>query len=460
MKIFKRVLIIICIIIYFGINKSLAVTGTVKASAVRVREKPDTNSNIITNVYENDIVEVLEDNGEWCKIKSNNLLGYVKKEFLSLSSKNIADSNSTINNSSDNVNNVSNSTNNNATENNLENNATENNLANNDEIQNNTEINYVTNGKVNMRILPSMTSKTVAQLENGKQVTKVSEICNWVKITDGTMQGWVIKAKLVENNNSQSSATQKEEKPKEEIPKEQPVETNKENSTETNINKNGKIKVETAKVRKTPSTSAEIVGTLDYNDDVTIIAEEGDWYKITSNEISGYVSKKLVTISVSSRSLVENRKEEDSSCISKEENQNVTESLSNVTEKGSKTFKVVDYAKQFLGTSYVSGGKTPESGFDCSGFTKYVFSNFGYSLGNTAASQNNLGTEVAKEDMKPGDLILFYDEGKNKIGHTGIYTGDGNFIHAANASRGVVTDNLNTNSYYNSRFVVAKRIIE
>lgn len=106
------------------------------------------------------------------------------------------------------------------------------------------------------------------------------------------------------------------------------------------------------------------------------------------------------------------------------------------------------------------GGKTPTSGFDCSGFTKYVFSNFGFSLGSTAASQTNLGTEILRENLQVGDLILFYNEGKTSIGHTGIYIGNGDFIHAANPKRGVVIDNLNTNSYYNERFVSARRIVE
>ena len=70
------------------------------------------------------------------------------------------------------------------------------------------------------------------------------------------------------------------------------------------------------------------------------------------------------------------------------------------------------------------------------------------------------GTEIARENLMPGDLILFYDEGKTKIGHTGIYISNGDFIHAANPTRGVVTDNLNTNSYYNTRFITARRIVE
>ena len=115
---------------------------------------------------------------------------------------------------------------------------------------------------------------------------------------------------------------------------------------------------------------------------------------------------------------------------------------------------------QFIGYPYVSGGKTPESGFDCSGFTKYIFSNFGFTLGATAASQNSVGREVSRDSLIAGDLLLFYDEGKTKIGHTGIYIGNGDFVHAANSKRGVVTDNINTSSYYDERYITARRIVE
>ena len=122
--------------------------------------------------------------------------------------------------------------------------------------------------------------------------------------------------------------------------------------------------------------------------------------------------------------------------------------------------EVADLALKYKGYKYVVGGKNPESGFDCSGFTRYIYLQFGYSLGNTAASQNNIGVEVERSNLKEGDLILFYDEQKIKIGHTGIYISNGDFIHSANPERGVVIDNINTNSYYNERYIVAKRIVE
>lgn len=106
------------------------------------------------------------------------------------------------------------------------------------------------------------------------------------------------------------------------------------------------------------------------------------------------------------------------------------------------------------------GCSTPEKGFDCSGFTRYVFGHFGFTLGQVAADQTSLGDVVGREGLQIGDLILFYNDGKSKIGHCGIYMGSGDFIHSANPQRGVVTDNLNTNSYYSERFVTARRIVK
>lgn len=140
------------------------------------------------------------------------------------------------------------------------------------------------------------------------------------------------------------------------------------------------------------------------------------------------------------------------STVSQEENEKLEAILNNSGNE------IANFANQYLGYNYVSGGKTPNTGFDCSGFTKYVYSNFGITLDSTAASQaNNSGTAVSREDLQPGDLILFQDDAKTKIGHCGIYIGDNTFIHAANPNRGVVTDKLEGNSYYSPRYVSAYR---
>ena len=458
MKKIKKIFILILIILYFLITTSVADTGKVNTQAVRIRESADINSNILTNIYLNDEVEILENNGEWCKVRYNNTEGYVKTEFLEIE----GDSN-TSNNSNTAV-----ITQENQTETNNENIQDQNNVnqvtqdnvnETNNTIQDNTsQTQYVLTAQTNMRTMPNIISNIVVVLEQGKQVTTIVEFNNWIKVTDGSNIGWVPKVKLLAQEQV-SSTNEVPNNAEEGDTQENVTEETNQVEEENNINKPGIVTVETANVRESASTSATIIGFLDYNDTVTITKEEGDWYYVEGEEISGYVSKNLISTNVSSRSLTEERKNDnDTTVIDQDINNNLTEALSN--QNNQKGNQIAEYAKQFLGCSYVSGGKTPSSGFDCSGFTKYVYSNFGYTLGNTAATQNNLGKDVNIEDIAIGDLILFYDEGKTKIGHTGIYIGDGNFVHAANASRGVVTDNLNTNSYYNTRIVSIKRMAE
>lgn len=115
--------------------------------------------------------------------------------------------------------------------------------------------------------------------------------------------------------------------------------------------------------------------------------------------------------------------------------------------------KIVAKAKTYLGAPYVWGGNTP-AGFDCSGFTQYVFSQFGISLPHSAAAQAALGEPVSKADLQPGDLVFFDTEGG--ISHVGIYIGDDQFIDAA--STDVEIDNVDDPYYWGSRFVCACRI--
>ena len=109
-----------------------------------------------------------------------------------------------------------------------------------------------------------------------------------------------------------------------------------------------------------------------------------------------------------------------------------------------------------VGTRYRSGGASP-SGFDCSGFTMYLYAKLGYSLPHSATAQyKNCGYAVAKADLQPGDLVFFSDS-SHAIGHVGIYIGNGQIIHARYSVGKVMIDSLSA-SYYASRYVGAKRI--
>ncbi len=119
---------------------------------------------------------------------------------------------------------------------------------------------------------------------------------------------------------------------------------------------------------------------------------------------------------------------------------------------------VVAAAYAFRGTRYVMGG-TSRSGFDCSGFVRYILSNAGgVEMPRTAVEQYYNGTPIATKDLQPGDLVFFKNTYKHGISHVGIYAGEGKFIHAANAHKGVRMDNL-SDSYYVAHFAGARRVL-
>jgi len=108
-----------------------------------------------------------------------------------------------------------------------------------------------------------------------------------------------------------------------------------------------------------------------------------------------------------------------------------------------------------IGTTYKFGG-TSTAGFDCSGFTKYVFTKVGLTLPRTSKAQFQVGTAVARNQLRSGDLIFFNTFGKG-VSHVGIYVGNGKFAQSS-SSRGVNISSL-SQSYWANRYVGAKRVM-
>lgn len=152
-------------------------------------------------------------------------------------------------------------------------------------------------------------------------------------------------------------------------------------------------------------------------------------------------------------------KKTDSNSSAKPSNSSNNSSNSN----SSSSSGIVDYAKQFLGRPYVYGANGPDS-FDCSGFTTYVFKNYGVSLPRTAYDQGygDYGTKISSaSDLKVGDLVFFNTVADNDLSdHVGIYIGGGSFIHAGSGSstRRVVISSLDS-GYYNARFSWGRRVL-
>lgn len=247
------------------------------------------------------------------------------------------------------------------------------------------------------------------------------------------------------------------------------------------------------RLRAEPSTSASVVTTLDKSVAVAILDDSVDgWYKIAYNGSTGYVSADYLNVDqdnvfttygrVNSDGVnVRSDASTDSSVLTTiEEDAIVTvnglvdgwydvtceygtegyirSDFLDLTESSSSNSDIAATAKQYLGTGYVYGGASPR-GFDCSGFTMYVYSQHGYSLPHSATSQwqSGLGTRVYSiSELQPGDLVFFNDPSRNAgraCSHAGIYTGDGQFIHSSSSrSGGVIVSSL-TSGYYNTYFV-------
>lgn len=199
-------------------------------------------------------------------------------------------------------------------------------------------------------------------------------------------------------------------------------------------------------VRDSWTTESTKVGELSYNDAVSVTGittpvKGYKWYRIKYNGITAYVRADLLS------------DKKDSTVTPGSGSGNG----SGGTVSGSgKASEIANFAMSFVGYSYVWGGTSPSSGFDCSGLMYYVLTQYGYSMNRVADDQMDQGTYVSRSDLQVGDLVFFgYGSYAN---HVGMYIGGGNFVHASTPSTGVRVNSLDE-SYYKTRFLCGRRII-
>ena len=120
--------------------------------------------------------------------------------------------------------------------------------------------------------------------------------------------------------------------------------------------------------------------------------------------------------------------------------------------------QVLRVGSAYIGVPYVWGGNTPRQGFDCSGFTKYVFAQSGISLPRTSREQAHAGRAVAPDfgALRPGDLMMFAEPGE-AISHVAIYAGNGRILHSSSSNGGVGYTDLNAGGEWFYRYFVAAR---
>ena len=419
----KSILALVTLAIFnmFFMHSSLAAnTATVASETVNVRETADSSSEILVQLSINQEVEIIEKQGDWYQVKADGITGYVRQDLLELGEEAQAQFQTET--------------------------TTTEQTAETKETSAQAQEKMVVAENTKLKIVPAINATDIIEVQAGQEVTVIETVNNWVCIQTQTTKGWIRKEKL--QTVEEAQAPTEEQQPETQEATQEPV--------QETIIKTLYVNIQTVNVRKEANTNAEVLKKLTLNTKVDVYAEENGWYKVKIDRQDGHISTSLLSEQVqeTSRSSDVSRKKVEETTTQKTTTSPQT-SNTNAAPSG-KGATVVETAKKYIGCSYVYGASGPSS-FDCSGFTSYVFKLHGVSLSRTAQGQYKNGVAVERSNLQPGDLIMF-GKSSSSINHVGIYIGGGQIVHAANKSRGVTTDTINS-GYYNTNYVGARRVL-
>lgn len=417
---FKQIILIIIISLLLILNMTFSYatqTGKAKEDA-KLRKEQSNTSTILEIIPKDDEFEILEKVGEWYRVNYKKIKGYVLNEFVEELNED----------SSEEENNKEEQTNENTVEE-----TTKEELNDTNEVVIGQKAYLAQSTKIYLR--PIINAKSDREIESKKEVNVIEILNYWAYIEFEGNTGWINLNKLTSKKENNQEETKKEE--------------------HVYLNKTAYVITDGINFRQEPNTDSKILKTFLQNAKITILEETGDWYKIKHNEQEGYILKMYVS---EKKTEVTSRSSQTRKVDRKTKTQEDKVATIDTTSTSSKGQEVVSIAKSYLGSKYVYGGASP-SGFDCSGFTMYIYKKFGVSLPHSATSQSKIGIKVEKEELQPGDIVFFSNYKTYKgIGHCGIYIGDGKFIHASTEKTGVITSSLNSGSYV-KRYVTATRVI-
>ena len=385
---------------YIALSSTMDINaGAAKVTAnsnLRLRSGPGTSYDTLTKLSKGVTAEIIGVSKGWIKVKYQSYTGYLSAEYITV----VPPSNSNSGNSNSNEN--TSGSDNNTTNNNS--NTTSN-------------LKVTSSGNLRLRSGPGTSYSILTSLKPGTILQNLGTSGSWYKVQYGSYTGYVSSSYVAATTETGSSNSNDD--------------SNTTNLDGIKVTSSGRLNM-----RKGAGTSYAIVTKLPSGAIAKLVSKSGDWYKVTYNGYTGYVSAEYCKLV---------KYEESSS------------SGNNGTTNSTTRDNVVAYAKTFLGTKYVYGGNTPESGFDCSGFVKYVLAKYGYTIPRTSASQYSGTTRINKSELKPGDLIFFGTSGT--VNHVGMYIGNNNFIHAENSKTGVCISSLSS-SYYSSHYIGCGRVIK
>lgn len=251
-------------------------------------------------------------------------------------------------------------------------------------------------GNLNVRKEPTTESRVVGKMTNHAACEIIAQEGDWYQITSGNVEGYVSADYIITGDEAFAIAA-------------------------AEVLTVAKVKTATLRVRKDATTESSILALVGDGEELIVSGEKDGWYEVEVDNLYGYVSGEYVEISqklITAQTIKELR---------------YGNGVSDVR------VDLVQYALQFVGNRYVWGGTSLTRGVDCSGFTMRVYEHYGVKLPHHSGSQPSYGTRISSSEARPGDLF-FYGSG-GRIGHVGIYIGNGQIVHASGARTGIKVSN-------------------
>ena len=307
------------------------------------------------------------------------------------------------------------------------------------------------NNYVNVRSTPNTEGEIVGKMYDGS-VAQVQSITtesdgDWFQVISGEVEGY-IKAEFFIYGDAAAEVI------------------------DNYVTRYAVVQADRLNVREEPDTSASRIGYIDHGEKAQIIEYGEEWTKIRyTDEKQGYVASEFITVEeefIYAKSIAEEQAEQaalqelqqraaQTEQIAPENTTVViTPPATSYTTNAELRSAIVQYAMQYLGTPYVHGGRSLASGTDCSGFTSYIYAEFGYSLSRTPQGQwGGNGRSISVSEIQPGDIVCYSSNG-SKCTHVGIYIGNGQIVHEANSRKGTIVSDI----YYDNTFIGVKNVID
>lgn len=413
-------IIVMAIIVLAGmffINMSLAATtGKINVETANIRETANADSKILSQLSLNQEVEIIEKSGEWYQVKYNNITGYIRQDLITANGEPVTNEKSTKN---------------------------EENTTNTEKSEDNNLEKFNIAKDCKLKIIPSINATETIEVKQNEEVNVIETMNGWVCVQTQNTKGWIRKENLTKEQPKQEQENKETEVPQ-----------------TKNVIKTQYVNSATVNLRKEANTNSEIITSISINTAVEVFSEANGWSNVRVAGNEGYISTALLSNTkqeTTSRGITTVRKANTENTQPKQE---TTAPVQNTTNKAPQAnnstvpasdrgAKVVAYAKQFIGTKYTYGGTSPSTGFDCSGFTSYVFRHFGVNLPRTSGGQGSIGKAVSRNDLMPGDLVIY-------SGHVAIYVGGGQVIHSPRPGKTVCIVPLNQAA---RGYIGARRVI-